>query len=307
MDIGEPPSNSYDDLTLNDPHHVGHTHLNLPAFSTAYPLPFRVLTLIGLEILLWAINLHVLTSLGIDAAGALDLTDEHPDALILDQADRAEGGEEKVLFDEIYESHRSSVDGSNLQASRIIRLDSPSPTSTNIHLHPRAHSLPHVGLSTSSINNSDSLFSRRRPLRRRTDLHQPIYSVFILYTLWVGLGWLAFRYASGGSAEDMDGARWIIGVIVVGLGVGMTWRKTGFFARNERMGMLRFVRIAYHLTLLYLAKRYIDVDLPACGLTQLVQAYTLATMGPRSVFRRCHPRRCPYIVCQGSRRPRHLG
>jgi hypothetical protein len=307
MDIGEPPSNSYDDLPLNDPHHVGHTHLNLPAFSAAYPLPFRVLTLIGLEILLWAINLHVLTSLGIDAAGALDLTDEHPDALILDQVDRAEEGEEKILFDETDENHRSSVDGSNLQASRIIRLDSPSPTSTNIHLHPRAHSLPHLGSSTSSSNNSNSTFSRRRPLRRRTDLHQPIYTVFTLYTFWVGLGWLAFRYASGGSAEDMDGARWIIGVIVVGLGVGVTWRKTGFFARSERMGLLRFVRIACHFTLPYFAKRYVDANLPAFKLAQLVQAYPLTTMGPRSLFRRRYPRRCPHIVCQGPRRSRHFG
>lgn len=304
MDIGEPPSNSYDDLPLNDPHNVGHTHLNLPAFSVAYPLPFRVLTLIGLEILLWAINLHVLTSLGIDAAGALDLTDEHPDALILDQADRAEEGEEKIIFDETDESHRSSVDGTNHQASRIIRLDSPSPTATNIHLHPRAHSLPHLGSSTSSSNPSNSPFSRRRPLRRRADLHQPIYTVFTLYSLWVGLGWLAFRYASGGSAEDMDGARWIIGVIVVGLGVGVTWRKTGFFARSERMGLLRFVRSGYRLTLPVSLNK---VSAPNIHTGQLIEAYPFTTMGSRSLLRRCHPRRCPYIVCQGSRRPRHLG
>lgn len=41
-------------------------------FSTALPLPFRVVLLGGLGILAWAVNLHLLHLLGIDTAFALD-------------------------------------------------------------------------------------------------------------------------------------------------------------------------------------------------------------------------------------------
>lgn len=49
--------------------------LPLPEFSASFPLPFRVLFLVGLAILLWAINLHILTLLGIDVSWALDIRD----------------------------------------------------------------------------------------------------------------------------------------------------------------------------------------------------------------------------------------
>lgn len=42
-------------------------------FSAAFPLPFRVLCLVGLGILGWATNLHGLHLWGIDAGGVLDL------------------------------------------------------------------------------------------------------------------------------------------------------------------------------------------------------------------------------------------
>ena len=42
-------------------------------FSSAFPLPFRVLCLVGLGILGWATNLHGLHLWNIDAAGVLDL------------------------------------------------------------------------------------------------------------------------------------------------------------------------------------------------------------------------------------------
>jgi hypothetical protein len=42
-------------------------------FDGLFPLPFRVLFLVGLGILLWAANLHVLGLGGIDVATALDL------------------------------------------------------------------------------------------------------------------------------------------------------------------------------------------------------------------------------------------
>lgn len=49
--------NEYDDLS----------------FIVAFPLPFRVLFLVGAGILGWSANLHGLRLLGIDAASALDL------------------------------------------------------------------------------------------------------------------------------------------------------------------------------------------------------------------------------------------
>lgn len=42
-------------------------------FSAIFPLPYRVLSLAGLGILAWAVNLHGLHLAGIDAARALDL------------------------------------------------------------------------------------------------------------------------------------------------------------------------------------------------------------------------------------------
>ncbi len=47
------------------------TNLNL-----TFPLPYRVLTLLGLGILAWATNLHGLHLLGIDAAGVLEFRTE---------------------------------------------------------------------------------------------------------------------------------------------------------------------------------------------------------------------------------------
>ncbi|KAJ9114034.1 hypothetical protein QFC22_005854 [Naganishia vaughanmartiniae] len=64
MDIDSPPITSSNTTTAA---------LNLPTFSSAFPLPFRVLALIGFALLLWAVNLHVLTLLGLDVAWAVDL------------------------------------------------------------------------------------------------------------------------------------------------------------------------------------------------------------------------------------------
>lgn len=70
MDIGSPPS----DYNPSDPNH-GHNHLELPEFSLSFPLPFRVLFLVGLAILLWAVNLHLLHLLGLDTSWILDFRD----------------------------------------------------------------------------------------------------------------------------------------------------------------------------------------------------------------------------------------
>jgi hypothetical protein len=71
MDIGSPPS-GYDPSNASS---HNHSHLELPEFSLAFPLPFRVLFLIGLAILLWAINLHLLHLLGLDTSWILDFRD----------------------------------------------------------------------------------------------------------------------------------------------------------------------------------------------------------------------------------------
>lgn len=72
MDIDSPPSLE-ESLPLNDVHQ-GHRHLvELPPLSASFPLPFRVLALVGLAIFLWATNLHILHSLNIDPARVLGL------------------------------------------------------------------------------------------------------------------------------------------------------------------------------------------------------------------------------------------
>lgn len=66
MDIETPPSS---DAAVID------FDLPLPVFSATFPLPFRVLFLVGLAILLWAVNLHVLHLLGLDVSWVLDIRD----------------------------------------------------------------------------------------------------------------------------------------------------------------------------------------------------------------------------------------
>ena len=69
MDIDSPLEISLDDST----HSHGHYHLTVPSFSTSFPLPYRVLFLIFLGTLLWALNLHILNSLGIDTSWILGI------------------------------------------------------------------------------------------------------------------------------------------------------------------------------------------------------------------------------------------
>lgn len=95
MDIDSPPSFE-ETLPLSDDHH-GHKHLvELPPLSASFPLPFRVLSLVGLAIFLWATNLHILHSLGIDPARVLDFRDTSPKAetvidLDVDEKEEDEG------------------------------------------------------------------------------------------------------------------------------------------------------------------------------------------------------------------------
>ncbi|TXT08953.1 hypothetical protein VHUM_02427 [Vanrija humicola] len=65
MDIDAPPDAAAEIITP----------LELPEFSAGFPLPFRVLFLVGLALLLWAVNLHVLHLLGLDSSWILDIRD----------------------------------------------------------------------------------------------------------------------------------------------------------------------------------------------------------------------------------------
>lgn len=47
--------------------------LTVPSFSTTFPLPYRVLLLVGVGILLWALNLHILHLLGLDTGFILSV------------------------------------------------------------------------------------------------------------------------------------------------------------------------------------------------------------------------------------------
>ncbi|ORY30353.1 EXS family-domain-containing protein [Naematelia encephala] len=73
MDIDSPPAPLADALPSS------HAQFHLPTFSKTFPLPFRVLFLVGLAQLLWAVNLHVLHLLNLDTAWILDIRDDNPD------------------------------------------------------------------------------------------------------------------------------------------------------------------------------------------------------------------------------------
>ena len=81
MDIDSPPA-ALPELA-HDPHY-GHNHVTLPPFSASFPLPFRVLFLVGLAILLWGTNLHILHILGLDTAWILDFRETDDKAVPLE-------------------------------------------------------------------------------------------------------------------------------------------------------------------------------------------------------------------------------
>lgn len=69
-------------------------------------------------------------------------------------------------------------------------------------------------------------------------LYQPVYRVFLLYTAWVGGGWIIFRLITRGETERMESCRALVGVIMLGVVVGVfvPSSRTGL---RERMGFLR--------------------------------------------------------------------
>lgn len=204
MDIDAPP------LAAQAAHagHAGHNHLPLPEFSASFPLPFRVLFLIGLAIFLWATNLHVLHLLGLDTAYILDFRDPGEPF--------AEGAGVGVGADSA--GARVGVDGgAGLDAEEYELGDRVESAVKRETLQLQAH----------TISRPDS-----------AKLHGPVYRLFVLYSLAVGGGWVVFRLATRGEAEEMERMRGMVGVLMLAVGVAAVapWRGVG---ERERAGLRR--------------------------------------------------------------------
>lgn len=193
MDIDSPPSN-----TIPDPH----SHVTLPSFSASFPLPFRVLFLVGLATLLWALNLHVLAALRIDISAVLDLRDDP-------------GGD----------GHISLEDG-----------DDGDERAEQGILSPRVQPL------ALTLNEDTPMRPANTRIMRPSanKLYGPMYKLFLMYCGWVGTAWVLFRYLSGEEEEAMERWRVIPGLAMVGVvaAVAVPWR--GVLER-ERAGFRRCV------------------------------------------------------------------
>jgi hypothetical protein len=95
MDIGGTPP----------PQGANSASLSVPSFYTTFPLPYRVLFLVGLGILLWALNLHILHLLGLNTGFILGVRsrtgpDGEPDDLAEEGAISlaSGGGSAKTTF-----------------------------------------------------------------------------------------------------------------------------------------------------------------------------------------------------------------
>ncbi|WWC59509.1 uncharacterized protein I303_102065 [Kwoniella dejecticola CBS 10117] len=214
MDIDSPPSPFNPDDTQNSPH----KHLELPGFSSSFPLPFRVLFLIGLAQLLWAINLHALSSLGLDVSWILDLRDDpDPDEPLEDQ---------------------EVVEAGEGPGSRPIEL-STTPSKLTIPKHRGTISLDDDELEPDTpVRPNQSTRIIRPPSNK---LHGPVYKLFLLYSAWCGSGWLIFRLLSNGIEEEMERWRIIPGLLWVGIiaAVLIPWRGIG---ERERAGLRRAIK-----------------------------------------------------------------
>jgi hypothetical protein len=203
MDIDSPPTDTYDTPS--------HTHVTLPGFSASFPLPFRVLTLLGFAILLWAINLHVLSALGLDTSRALDMTIKDEIGTEEDEVAEAEGG--------MMALSRNSEEHDGYQLSNLHRR-SPSSSSS----------------SAASVFASASNNPLHRNLRSPapSSLYGPVYALFGIYSLWVGVGWVIFRAITGGEISAMEKWRGLIVVIIVGVVVGAVMPNRRISARERR-------------------------------------------------------------------------
>lgn len=205
MDIDSPPI----DIGGSDAH-AGHNHLELPEFSLGFPLPFRVLFLLGFAILLWATNLHILHLLGLDTSYILDFRD--PDLPTptppLPSAGASAGGSGGGG------GGRGRGAGTDTGGAEVYELDDEEQLGVQ-------------GQGRGRIERPPS-----------SKLYSPVYKLFALYCAWVGGGWLLFRWISGGEEDGMERYRGLVGVIMLGTAMGavMPWRGTG---ERERRGLRR--------------------------------------------------------------------
>ncbi len=70
------------------------------------------------------------------------------------------------------------------------------------------------------------------------NLYMPVYKLFILYSGWVGVGWLLFLSITGRDRESMESYRWFVALIALGAGVGALapWKGIG---ERERLALRR--------------------------------------------------------------------
>ncbi|WVQ98093.1 hypothetical protein IAU59_005215 [Kwoniella sp. CBS 9459] len=234
MDIDSPPSPEYPTGTDASPH----KHIQLPGFSSSFPLPFRVLFLIGLAQLLWAVNLHVLHWLGLDTSWILDLRDEpnlvNPDSPTISSL-AEEGDIELSQSLPPAQLSSSSANPSSGYSTRFradeISLDDEHDDQPDTPIRPRTRHSPNA-------NGPSSISGGRITRPPSSKLHKGVYQLFLLYTAWCGGGWVLFRWLSGGVAEDMEKWRVIPGLLAVGVGVAVAvpWRGVG---ERERAGLRR--------------------------------------------------------------------
>jgi hypothetical protein len=208
MDIDSPPADTFDTPS--------HTHITLPGFSSSFPLPFRVLTLVGFAILLWAINLHVLAALGLDTSRALAITRDGTDDEIAEEGFMSPG----------------SLDQENEHEHEQHELSS---------LHRRTPSS-----FSSTVSPTSVMFSRRLSPHA---LYKPVYALFAVYTVWIGAGWLVWRTLTDGEVDKMEKWRGLIALIVAGVGFWI-WMPTRGVGARERRALIALVDAIDLITLL---------------------------------------------------------
>ncbi|TYJ56906.1 hypothetical protein B9479_002351 [Cryptococcus floricola] len=204
MDIDSPPSESFP--TPQDPHN----HINLPSFSASFPLPFRVLFLVGVALLLWAINLQVLSWIGLDMSWILDLRD--------DPGEGVEGLDDGVVGELVEEGALELVNSPRLRAEPPRHAEDQPPDTP---IRPTSSRLV-------------------RPPSK--SLHVGMYKLFAVYTAFVGAAWGLFWVLSGGGDEEaMEGCRWVPGLTALGVvaAVSVPWRGVG---ERERLGFRRAMK-----------------------------------------------------------------
>jgi hypothetical protein len=69
-------------------------------------------------------------------------------------------------------------------------------------------------------------------------LYTSIYRLFVIYGLWVGAGWVYFRWVTGGVAETMDSYKLLPAVTAIGVVLGLVC-PFDVVMRRERFRFLR--------------------------------------------------------------------